>query len=78
MRRLGLILMVLVGLGSKVTAQQLPARCMPEEFGYQHLVMMFGRDSVDVLIQSKKRGGAGPEAPVTVGSGLVATGTGAV
>ena len=54
MRRLGLILMVLVGLGSKVTAQQLPARCMPEEFGYRHLVMMFGRDSVDVLIQSKK------------------------
>ena len=42
MRRLGLILMVLMGLGSKVTAQQLPARCMPEEFGYRHLVMMFG------------------------------------
>ena len=30
------------------------ARRSPAEFGYRHLVVMFGHDSVDVLVQSKK------------------------
>ena len=35
-------------------AQAPPARRTPEEFGYRHLVVMFGKDSVDVLVLSKQ------------------------
>ena len=34
-------------------AQTTPARLTPEQFGYRHLVVMFGRDSVQVLVLSK-------------------------
>jgi dienelactone hydrolase len=34
--------------------QAASTRLTPEQFGYRHLVVMFGRDSVHVLVQSKK------------------------
>ena len=54
MRVLGWLLVLLLGMERPATAQVLPGRRTPEEFGYRHLVVLFGKDSVDVLVQSKK------------------------
>ena len=54
MRCLLLLLLLLQGLVGSVFAQKIPVRRTAEEFGYRHLVVMFGRDSVNVLVQSKK------------------------
>ena len=56
MRRtiLCLISLLLAGLGSPIFAQQLSATRPPEAFGYRRLLVMFGRDSVQVLLMSKK------------------------
>ena len=51
---LGWLLVLLLGMERPATAQVLPGRRTPEEFGYRHLVVLFGKDSVDVLVQSKK------------------------
>lgn len=48
------MLWVLMALPATVFAQAQGARRTPEEFGYRHLVVLFGRDSVDVLVQSPK------------------------
>ena len=53
MRILGLLLALLWGRPAFVAAQAGPARRTPEGFGFRHLVVMFGRDSVDVLVQSQ-------------------------
>ncbi|GAB3863802.1 dienelactone hydrolase family protein [Hymenobacter segetis] len=53
MRQLLLFLLLLVGLGSPVFAQKKTAvPRTPLDFGFGHLVVMFGKDSVDLLIQS--------------------------
>jgi dienelactone hydrolase len=54
MRVLGWLLVLLLGMERPATAQVLTGRRTPEEFGYRHLVVVFGKDSVDVLVQSKK------------------------
>jgi len=54
MRALGLFFLVLLGFDAAAQTAARPARRTPEEFGYRHLVVMFGRDRVDVLVQSKK------------------------
>ena len=54
MRVLRWLLVLLLGMERPATAQVLPGRRTPEEFGYRHLVVLFGKDSVDVLVQSKK------------------------
>lgn len=53
MRILGLVLTLHLWLAGAVGAQTAPARRTPEEFGYRHMVVMFGRDSVDVLVLSQ-------------------------
>ena len=50
---LGLMLGLVLGFDVPVAAQTLPVRRTPEAFGYRHLVVLFGKDSVDVLVQSK-------------------------
>ncbi|ALW85678.1 hypothetical protein AUC43_11615 [Hymenobacter sedentarius] len=47
------LLIALLGLAAPGVAQPSKAPRIPEEFGYRHLVVMFGRDSVDVLVLSK-------------------------
>lgn len=54
MRGFRVILLLLLGLPALAWAQTRPTRRTPGEFGYRHLVVMFGKDSVDVLVQSKK------------------------
>ncbi|WP_216688376.1 hypothetical protein [Hymenobacter siberiensis] len=54
MRQLFLCLLLLLGLSSVAFAQSTAARLSPEQFGYRRLVVMFGRDSVQVLLMSKK------------------------
>jgi dienelactone hydrolase len=49
-----MILLWQLWLATAVVAQPLPPRRTPAEFGFRHLVVMFGRDSVDVLVQSPK------------------------
>ena len=49
-----LMVALLMGLAAAAGAQTVPQRRTPEEFGLRHVVVMFGRDSVDVLVQSKK------------------------
>ena len=46
--------LVLVSGPLLAAAPAAPARRSPAEFGYRHLVVMFGHDSVDVLVQPKK------------------------
>jgi dienelactone hydrolase len=53
MRHLALFLLLLLGLKAPAFAQKGPARRTPAEFGYRHQVVMFGRDSVDVLLLSQ-------------------------
>jgi len=53
MREFKLVLWLLMALPATVLAQAQAARRTPEEFGYRHLVVMFGRDSVDVLVLSQ-------------------------
>lgn len=53
MRHLALFLLLLLGLKVPVFAQKGPARRGPGEFGYRHVVVLFGRDSVDVLLLSQ-------------------------
>jgi pimeloyl-ACP methyl ester carboxylesterase len=53
MRHLALFLLLLLGLSAPGFAQKAPARRGPEEFGYRHTVVMFGRDSVNVLLLSQ-------------------------
>ena len=48
-----LILWLLAGLNNPIFAQAPPAPRPPEAFGYRRLVVMFGRDSVQVLLLSK-------------------------
>ena len=50
---LGLLLGLSLGLQVPAAAQKAPAGRTLEAFGYRHLVVMFGQDSVDVLVQSK-------------------------
>ena len=50
MRVLGFLLLLSLGLARPASAQTRPARRTPEEFGYRHLVVMFGKDSVNVLV----------------------------
>ncbi len=52
--RLILTFALLLLFGRLGFAQTPPARRTPEEFGYRHLVVMFGKDSVDVLVKSPK------------------------
>ena len=52
---LGLMLGLVLGFDIPAAAQTLPARRTLEAFGYRHLVVLFGKDSVDVLVQSKPR-----------------------
>jgi len=47
------VLMIWLGL-QVATAQPLGALPAPGIFGYRHLVVLFGRDSVDVLVLSQK------------------------
>jgi len=56
MRLFRLIFMLAAGLHFAALAQNstVPAQRKPEEFGFRHLVVMFGKDSVDVLVQSPK------------------------
>ena len=53
MRQLLLHLLLLAGLSCPTFAQTTPAPRPPEAFGYRRLVVMFGRDSVQVLLLSK-------------------------
>ena len=53
MRQIILFLLLLVGSSSAAVAQTRAAARTPEEFGYRRLVVMFGRDSVQVLLLSK-------------------------
>lgn len=48
------ILLLLLGQAWPAAAQKAPVRRTLEQFGYRHLVVMFGKDSVDVLVQSRK------------------------
>ncbi len=51
----GCLVALMIWLGPRVAAAQLPgAPPAPETFGYRHLVVLFGRDSVDVLVLSQK------------------------
>ena len=50
MRVLGLLLLLLLALARPASAQTRPALRTPEEFGYRHMVVMFGKDSVDGLV----------------------------
>ncbi|WP_426060246.1 alpha/beta hydrolase family protein [Hymenobacter sp. B1770] len=54
MRILCLTLLLLWPLYASIGAQTRPVRRTPEDFGYRHLVVMFGKDSVDVLVLSPK------------------------
>jgi pimeloyl-ACP methyl ester carboxylesterase len=45
--------LLLAMLAGPVVAQTTPRPRTPEEFGYRHLVVMYGRDSVDVLVLSQ-------------------------
>jgi dienelactone hydrolase len=54
MRQIIAFLLLLVGSGSAAVAQTSAAVRTPEEFGYCRLVVMFGRDSVQVLVKSPK------------------------
>jgi dienelactone hydrolase len=53
MRVLGWLLGLAMGFSTLASAQTKPALRRPEEFGYRHQVVMFGRDSVDVLLLSQ-------------------------
>lgn len=53
MRVWALFLLLLVGLSVPARAQGKAAPRTPAEFGYRHVVVMFGRDSVQVLLLSK-------------------------
>jgi len=53
MRHLFLLLGLLLSLGRPACGQTAPAARPPEAFGYRRLVVMFGRDSVQVLLLSK-------------------------
>ena len=50
MRVLGLLLLLFLALARPASAQTRPALRTPEEFGYRHMVVMFGKDSVDGLV----------------------------
>ena len=74
-----LMLVLLAGRRSPGFAQAVPAAPRPPDaFGYRRLVVMFGRDSVQVLLLSKKRGGAAQEAAAALGAGLAAGAAGAL
>ena len=51
--RLGL-LVLLAGLAAPTAAQTSSGRLTPADFGFRRLVVLFGRDSVQVLVQSPK------------------------
>ncbi|OGX85062.1 dienelactone hydrolase family protein [Hymenobacter glacialis] len=53
MRIWGLILVLQLGLAAAASAQTALPRRTPAEFGFRHLVVMYGRDSVDVLVLSQ-------------------------
>ncbi|WP_201982425.1 alpha/beta hydrolase family protein [Hymenobacter rubidus] len=53
MRVLVLFLLLLAGLSAPARAQSKAAARTPAEFGYRQVVVMFGRDSVQVLLLSK-------------------------
>ena len=54
MRVLRLFLLSLRGFQLPAFAQNRPAPRTPEAFGYRHLLLRFGQDSVDVLLLSEK------------------------
>ncbi|WP_125916458.1 alpha/beta hydrolase family protein [Hymenobacter coccineus] len=49
----GCLVALMSWLGPRVAVAQPAALPAPETFGYRHLVVMFGRDSVDVLVLSQ-------------------------